>query len=109
MVRSISQDPPEFRKVAKVGQIEVGHGLPVIANSMPIAIFNHEGNFHAIQGDCPHQGGPLGESKLDGTDVVCPWHKWRFDLVTGAYKSVGTGSLRIYEVKVEGDDILVKV
>ncbi len=108
MVRSITQDPPEFRKVAKVDQIPVGHGLPVIANSKPIAIFNLDGTYHAVQGDCPHQGGALGESKLDGTDVVCPLHKWRFDLKTGAYKSVGTGNLRVYEVKVEGDHILVK-
>ncbi len=109
MVRSMTSDPPEFRRVAKVSQIPVGESLPVIANSVPIALFNLEGTFHATQGDCPHQGGALGGSKLDGNHIVCPLHKWRFDCESGAYMSVGTGSLRKYEVKVDGEDILIKI
>jgi nitrite reductase/ring-hydroxylating ferredoxin subunit len=32
---------------------------------------------------CPHLGGPLGDAEVvDGT-VTCPWHGYRFDVLTG--------------------------
>ena len=41
------------------------------------------GAFGAISGVCNHVGGPLGEGRLDGDYVVCPWHGWKFHRCTG--------------------------
>ena len=43
-----------------------------------IALIHRDGEFGAISGVCNHVGGPLGEGKLDGDYVVCPWHHWKF-------------------------------
>src|SRR2546430_3910150 len=40
--------------------------------------------FHAIQNRCPHEGGALSGGTLDGGDVICPLHGYRFNLETGA-------------------------
>ncbi len=40
----------------------------------------------AIEGVCPHQGGPLYDGTLDGELILCPWHGHGFDRVTGRSK-----------------------
>ncbi len=37
----------------------------------------------AVDGLCPHAGGPLAEGVLHGDTVFCPWHKAAFNLRTG--------------------------
>ena len=43
------------------------------------AVCNAGGEIHALDGICPHAGGPLGQGALHGTTLVCPWHAWEFD------------------------------
>ena len=55
----------------------------VRAGTTPIALVYKDGTWSAISGVCNHAGGPLGEGRLDGDYVVCPWHNWRFHRRTG--------------------------
>ena len=32
---------------------------------------------------CPHMGGPLDQGRVENGEVVCPWHRYRYDLTTG--------------------------
>ena len=48
-----------------------------------IAVFLHEGRFHAISDVCNHKGGPLSEGRLRGEFVTCPWHAWEYSVITG--------------------------
>jgi nitrite reductase/ring-hydroxylating ferredoxin subunit len=32
---------------------------------------------------CPHLLGPLEEAPLEGSQVECPWHRYRFDVKSG--------------------------
>jgi nitrite reductase/ring-hydroxylating ferredoxin subunit/multimeric flavodoxin WrbA len=48
-----------------------------------IALSFHDGQFGAVSGVCNHVGGPLGEGRLEGDYVVCPWHGWKFHCRTG--------------------------
>ena len=58
-----------------VSQATVGH--------LTLAITWQNGEFGAISGLCNHAGGPLGQGRLDGEYVVCPWHHWKFHCRTG--------------------------
>ena len=42
-----------------------------------------KGSLFALDGVCPHQGGPLGKGVLDGCTLTCPWHGWQFDVQDG--------------------------
>ncbi len=48
------------------------------------SIFVIDGRPLAVQSFCPHLLGPLFQGTVAGRQVTCPWHQWRFDLVTGA-------------------------
>jgi nitrite reductase/ring-hydroxylating ferredoxin subunit/multimeric flavodoxin WrbA len=67
-----------------------------------------DGRFAAVSGVCNHVGGPLGEGRLEGEYIVCPWHYWRFHHRTGAGEP-GFEADRVpaHEVKVEAGRVLV--
>ena len=75
----------------------------------PIAVFNVAGRFYATDNVCPHRGGPLGEGQLDGKIAVCPWHGWEFDVTTGACRTQPEARLTCFDVRLEGDQICVRV
>ena len=55
----------------------------VVAGRTKIALSFLNGRFSAVSGVCNHAGGPLGEGRLDGDYIVCPWHNWKFHRETG--------------------------
>jgi len=63
--------------------------------------------WHAIDGVCPHQGGPLGKGVLDGATLTCPWHRWQFNVRTGQHLLRPSLCQRRYPVKIEGTDVLI--
>lgn len=99
----------EFVKAAKKQDIEAGKGVVADCGGKPVAIFHVEGNFFAIGNTCLHRGGPLGEGECEGTVVTCPWHGWRYDVTTGCNMDNPNLKVQKYNLKVEGDDILVEV
>jgi nitrite reductase (NADH) small subunit len=70
-------------KVASVSTLPAGQVMEVNVSGEPYAICNVEGQLYALNGICPHQGGPLGEGALHDNMLVCPWHAWEFDCRTG--------------------------
>jgi nitrite reductase/ring-hydroxylating ferredoxin subunit len=97
----------EFIKVASISELELGSCKTVEVQGKAIALFDVGGKIYALDNTCLHQGGPLGEGRLEGEVVTCPWHMWEFNVRTG--EKVGEPSLRVatYPVQVDGDDIKV--
>jgi nitrite reductase/ring-hydroxylating ferredoxin subunit len=100
---------PKFVKLAVLEELPVGAAKEVEVEGRVIALFNVDGQISAIDGICPHQGGPLADGPLEGTTVVCPWHGWQFDVRTGKSPLGPKIKQTVYEVKVEGQDVLVEV
>lgn len=100
---------PGFVKMATLDEIPPGASKEVEHGGRIYALFNVGGEISAIDGVCPHQGGPLAEGALEGTMVSCPWHGWRFDVRTGKTPLGPKVTQPVYEVKVDGRDVLVNV
>lgn len=104
---------------------KLGDGERVIVDirGREIAVFNVDGEYHAVLNYCVHQGGPLCEGLLDGTLTVdddwewtyscegkiisCPWHGWEFDITTGEHLSHSDYRVPIYNVVVDSGEIYV--
>jgi|GEM_PF-208789 len=71
-------------KVALCADIPPREGRCVEIAGRSIAIFHTSEGFLAVEGRCPHRGGPLADGIVSGTTVVCPLHAWKFDLHSGA-------------------------
>ena len=99
----------ELIKVAEVGDLQPGECKTVVAGDREFALANVAGKFHCIDNVCPHQGGPLGEGIMEGQNIVCPWHGWRFDVTTGKSPIIPGMQLDVPECVVEGNDVKVKL
>jgi 3-phenylpropionate/trans-cinnamate dioxygenase ferredoxin subunit len=99
-----------FVKAAKVSDVPVGRAITVEVNEEDIALCNVGGELYAVANVCTHDGGPLGEGHLYGDLIECPRHGARFDVKSGAVKSLpAIMPIDTYPIKVEGDEILVDV
>lgn len=95
--------------VAKVGEIALGEYRTVDADGTQIAVFNIDGEYHAIEDVCTHDGGPLTGGFVVNGEVICVRHGARFCVKTGeatcppAYEATAKFPLRI-----EGGEIQVR-
>lgn len=99
----------DFKKVASLQDIPPGTGRTVEVDGTWIALFNVGGTIYAIDNTCPHAGGPLGEGKLCGTEVECPWHGWKFSIVSG--ERVGNPNFQVprCEVRIDGGEVHIAI
>lgn len=82
----------------------------VTAQNHAIALSLVEGKVGAVSNTCNHVGGPLGEGRLDGDYIVCPWHNWKFHRCTGLGEpGFEEDKVPAYPVKVENGRIVVDV
>src|SRR4029079_13463263 len=77
--------------------------------SQNICIANINEKYYAIDNICTHEDGPLADGTLEGYEVECPWHNSKFDVRTGEVTNPPANEPEpSYEVKVDGNDILIK-
>jgi nitrite reductase (NADH) small subunit len=96
-----------FVRVAQATDVPPGGAVTVQVGSQPVALFHVAGKYHATSNTCLHRGGPLGKGVLEGSVITCPLHAWQYDVTTGRCLDVDGLFLEVFEVRVEGDDILV--
>jgi nitrite reductase/ring-hydroxylating ferredoxin subunit len=97
-----------FVDAAGVDQIPAGTGTTVKVAGKDVAIFNVDGEIHAIDDTCVHAGASLGSGRLEGKIVKCPAHGLRYDVTTGLVTTGGLG-VASYPVKIVDGRILISV
>lgn len=98
-----------FVKLAALDELPEGGSLETLHGDRVIALFRVNGEIRAVDGLCPHQGGPLADGEISGCVVTCPWHGWQFDLKDGRMLSSKKVKIQVFETRVEGSDILVLI
>ena len=68
------------------------------------------GDFRATDNVCTHEYTLLSDGWLEDGCIECPLHAARFDVKSGkALCAPAETNLQVFEVKVEGEDLLLKV
>ena len=97
-------------RAAALADVTPGAPHLVVAGDRHLVLVRVGDRIHALAGICTHQGGPLGDGRLSGNRLTCPWHGWMFDVRTGhcLFPPRGT-AVPSYPVRVDGDDVLVEL
>jgi nitrite reductase/ring-hydroxylating ferredoxin subunit len=98
-----------FVKIGLAANFPPGSAMEALVGDGTYAICNVGGEFYAVDGICPHSGGPLGHGALHGTTLVCPWHAWDFDCRTGVSEYDPGLAVASFPVKIEDGEIFIDV
>ena len=103
-------DSSDFENVARVTEVPEEGTLAVArADGVRICLIKSHGRISAVHDNCTHQDFEmnLGDVLPDGT-IQCAWHGARFDCMTGEVRQgPALVKLPVYEVRIEGDQVLV--
>ena len=100
----------EFEFVAKTTDIPENGMKLVEVDDQLVLIIQVEKQYFCIDDVCTHDGGTLCDGTLDGHEIACPRHGAKFDVRNGeATKMPATQPTGTHELKVEGEDIFVKL
>lgn len=94
-------------RVACVADVPEGEGREFVAAGRIVALFNVKGQLYAMDGICPHAGGPLAKGTLQENMVTCPWHGWQFDVTNGRHCLNLQLQHTCFPITIVGDDVLV--
>ena len=96
-----------WTKACRTSDIEEGEGYQ-FQRERPIALFNVDDEYFAIDDTCTHDESSLADGYVDGDIVECAWHFAKFCIRTGEALSLpATCPVATYAVKVDGDDVLI--
>ncbi len=99
----------DFIKVADAKDILPSQMKEVEVDGQKVIIVNIDSKYYAIGSICTHEGGPLADGTLSGYEVECPWHGSKFDVRTGEVTNPPANEPEpSYEIKVDGNQILIK-
>jgi nitrite reductase/ring-hydroxylating ferredoxin subunit len=79
------------------------------AGNTTILLLKINGQFHAYQGHCPHQGAALAEGELDGGLITCTAHRWQFNATNGLGVNPSSARLKCFPVHVVERKVLIEV
>ena len=113
-----------FVEVSKTSEFSDGTKKKVLVQGHEILLARVGDKYYAVSNRCPHLGGDLSAGSLEGTVITCPRHGSQFDLRdgkvnrwlkgSGLFSAVGKAlkppkPLNTYNVKVEGDAVLIEI
>ena len=113
-----------FVEAGKTSDFKDGTKKKTLVQGQEILLARVEDSYYAVGNRCPHFGGDLSAGKLEGTVITCPRHGSQFELRdgqvlrwlkgSGLFSALGKAlkspkPLKTYNVKVEGDTILIEI
>ena len=100
----------EWKKVGNKSDMpEAGEAREFSVGDKMVCIANIAGQYHALDNVCVHRGGPLGQGVVMDDKLVCPWHGWVYDPLTGVPDVNPNLKVQVYPIKVEGEDVMVEI
>lgn len=98
----------EFTRVASLSDLPESGLLGVEVAGEQVVLARTDSGVRAFQGICTHQFAVLADGEIEDGVLWCPFHGAGFDVDTGAPTCLpATEPLRRYDVRVDGDEILV--
>lgn len=96
-------------KVGSLAKFPPGSLVEVEVGGRTYAVCNAGGSVYAVDGVCPHAGGPLGHGALHDCMLVCPWHAWEYDVRTGQNDFDPDLKIDTFPVRLDDGEIYIEV
>lgn len=109
MVNSELPCPAGVIEVCGVDQLWDGEMERFRIGGTAILLVRLDGQFHAYQARCPHQGAELSDGELDDRVLTCAAHRWQFDATSGQGVNPRRTCLKRFPVHVEKGKVWIEL
>jgi nitrite reductase/ring-hydroxylating ferredoxin subunit len=101
----------EYREivVGRVEEIPEGGRKIIETDGISIGVFHHKGGWYALHNRCLHQGGPVATGRLEGDNLICPWHGYTYNVTNGQLLIDPGARLDMYKVELRDDQVVLIV
>jgi nitrite reductase/ring-hydroxylating ferredoxin subunit len=100
----------EFITIGPASEVGEGGLAGFEVEGAKIDVARVEGALYAFSDVCTHQGCPLVEGELDGTELECECHGSVFDLTSGAViEGPATTPIEVYPAREVDGEIQIEV
>ncbi len=100
----------DFIPVGQLSDFPTSNRLCAEVEDRFVVVVRVNDNFYCVDDVCTHDGGTLGDGDLEDYCLVCPRHGAKFDVRDGSAVTMpATEPTGAHEVRIEGDQILVKL
>ncbi len=79
----------------------------VKADGKKICLIKHENKFYATQNTCPHAGGILSGGWCKNGHLICPLHRYEYNLETGKGAEGQGDYIDIYPLEERPDGLYI--
>jgi nitrite reductase/ring-hydroxylating ferredoxin subunit len=91
-------------------QVQKGRAVAVVKGGKKICIAHSNDGFFAVSDRCPHNGFSLSKGNCsEDNAIVCPLHRYRFDLRTGRSKGGIADYVDTFKLDVREDGVYVGI
>lgn len=88
-----------FFPACPASDVPTGRTKKVRVEGFALCLTAVDGRVHACADACPHERVSLGDGgRMDGAEIVCGAHHWRFDVRTGQCSTDAGTTLRRFPV-----------
>lgn len=81
--------------------------IKIKVSNKTICLVNHENEIRAFKTNCPHAGGDLSNGWCDSGFVVCPLHRYKYNLENGLGAEGQGDYLKVYPLEMRTDGIYI--
>jgi nitrite reductase/ring-hydroxylating ferredoxin subunit len=79
------------------------------AGGKSICVVGYQGKVYALGARCPHAGGDLSSGWCNNSKLVCPIHRYSYDLATGRGSPGQNDYINVYPVKISEQTVYIGV
>ncbi|MBI5041319.1 MAG: Rieske 2Fe-2S domain-containing protein [Gammaproteobacteria bacterium] len=97
----------KWRAVTALNELPSGEISYRDCDGRNLYIYRDGDDLRVYDSRCPHQVTNIPHLALEGTQLTCPKHHWKFDVTTGECTAVGDRPLKHFEHKVENGIVFV--
>ena len=98
-----------FQRVAKISDLWSGEMMGLEVSGKRVLLVNVDNHIYAYADICPHQKSRLSEGALADKILRCARHHWEFDVCSGSGVNPRNTCLKLFPIRVDGEDILVDI
>ena len=99
---------PTWREVMAVADVGDGEVKRVDTATRTVFVYREGETFKVYDSHCPHQVTNIPHLALQGKELTCPKHQWKFDITTGNCIEKGKHPLKAFETKVENGKLYAR-